>query len=119
MNFLTVTAALLAVNRPARATDGHFLHGVGAINSAMGGVAMARSTSILGAFYVNPAGLAEFAGTRFELGFELFRPDRTVSSAMGSYGGSTTSSSEFTPIPAFGWSRASKGGNVVVGLAGI
>lgn len=119
MKLLIVTAALLAVSRPAGATDGHFLHGVGAINSAMGGVAVARSTSILGAFFVNPAGLAEFNGTRVELGFELFRPDRTVSSAMGTYGGSTTSSSEVTPIPAFGWSRALKGDRVVVGLAGI
>ena len=114
-----MAAALLAVTRPARATDGHFLHGVGAVNSAMGGVAVARSSSILGAFYVNPAGLAEFSGTRVELGFELFRPDRTVSSAMGPMAGSTTSSSEFTPIPAFGWSRALKQDRVVVGVAGI
>lgn len=119
VRLLAVAAALLAVTRTASATDGHFLHGVGAINSAMGGVAVARSSSILGAFYTNPAGLANFGGTRLELGFELFRPDRTVSSSMGSFSGSTTSSSEFTPIPAFGWSRALKGDRVVLGVAGI
>ena len=119
VKYLTVTAAMVAVTRTAAATDGHFLHGVGAINSAMGGLAVARSSSILGAFYVNPAGLANFSGTRVELGFELFKPDRTVSSSVGSLSGSTSSSSEFTPIPAFGWSRALKGERVVVGVAGI
>ena len=119
VRLLSVAAAVLAVTRPASATDGHFLHGVGAVNSAMGGVAVARSSSILGAFYTNPAGLANFGGTRMELGFELFRPDRTVSSTMGPMAGSTNSSSEFTPIPAFGWSHALKGERVVVGVAGI
>jgi long-chain fatty acid transport protein len=116
---LAVAAALFATARAASATDGHFLHGVGAINSAMGGIAVARSSSILGAFYTNPAGLAAFSGTRLELGFELFKPDRTVSSSMGSYRGSTNSSSEFTPIPAFGWSRALNRDRVVLGVAGI
>src|SRR5512143_885490 len=119
VRLLAVAAAVLAVTRPASATDGHFLHGVGAVNSAMGGVAVARSSSILGAFYTNPAGLANFTGTRMELGFELFKPDRTVSSSMGPMSGSTNSSSEFTPIPAFGWSRALKGDRVFLGVAGI
>jgi long-chain fatty acid transport protein len=115
----TVSAALLLASRAASATDGHFLHGVGAMNSAMGGVAVARSNSILGAFYTNPAGLANFGGTRVEIGFEMFRPDRTVTSSIGPMSGSTTSSSEFTPIPAFGWSRGLKGDRVVIGVAGI
>lgn len=116
---LTMTAALALAAQPASATDGHFLHGVGAINSAMGGVAVARSNSILGAFYMNPAGLANFAGTRIEIGFELFRPDRSITSSMGPMSGSTESSSEFTPIPAFGWSRALKGDRVFIGVAGV
>jgi len=32
----------------ASATDGHFLHGVGAINSAMGGAGIATPESLLG-----------------------------------------------------------------------
>src|SRR5512142_3540567 len=102
-----VVIPLLAVAVPnvARATDGHFLHGVGAINSAMAGVGVAAPTSLLGAFYVNPAGLTAFKGTTTELGFELFKPERTISSSVGTAGGSTASTSEFVPIPAFGWSR--------------
>lgn len=95
LKYLTMAAALLLARaRTASATDGHFLHGVGAVNSAMGGVAVARASSILGAFYTNPAGLADCAGTSVEIGFELFLPDRTVTSSFGSSSGSTTSSSD-------------------------
>jgi long-chain fatty acid transport protein len=118
-------AALLAVAlmagsaAPARATDGHLLHGVGAINSALGGVGIASSQSILGAFYVNPAGLAMFDYTRVELGFEMFKPERTISSSAGPYSGSTASSSQFVPIPAFAWSRPIRNNQIVIGVAGI
>ena len=103
----------------ASATDGHFLHGVGAINSAMAGVGVASPTSLLGAFYVNPAGLLAFKGTATELGFELFKPERTVNSSAGSAGGATASTSEFVPIPAFGWSRELRKDAVVIGVAGL
>ena len=60
---------------PARATDGHFLHGVGAVNNAMGGAGVAAPVSILGTFYLNPAGLIAFDGLRVEFSFEMFKPD--------------------------------------------
>lgn len=111
----------IAVLLPAKAsaTDGHFLHGVGAINSAMGGAGVAAPQDLLGAFYVNPAGLMAFDGTRVDLGFELFRPDRELSSAAGPMSGSTRSSSSFVPIPAFGFSTRLSNRNVVVGLGGF
>ncbi|HVX41763.1 MAG TPA: outer membrane protein transport protein [Gemmatimonadaceae bacterium] len=111
---------LLALHtRAARATDGHFLHGVGAINSAMGGVGVAHASSLLGAFYVNPAGLLAFHGTATELGFEMFKPERTISSAAGTATGSSTSSSEFVPVPAFGWSRELRPNTLAVGVGGL
>ena len=120
---LKITLALLALTsagaRDAQATDGHFLHGVGAINSALGGAGVASSSSILGAFYVNPAGLAGFTDTRVEIGFELFKPDRTIASAAGPMSGSTRSSSEFVPIPSFGWTRTVGDGGLVLGVAGL
>lgn len=115
-----LSAGMLAAGAsPVLATDGHLLHGVGAINSAMGGAAVASATSILGAFYVNPAGLAQFKASRTELGFEMFKPARTLRSNFGSASGSTASSSEFTPIPAFAWTRAMKDERIVLGVAGI
>ena len=119
IRFLAPLAALaLALPATARATDGHFLHGVGAVNSALGGAAVASNTSLLGSFFVNPAGLASYAGTNIEMGFELMKPDRTVTSSYGTMTGSTTSASEFTPIPAFGFTTQLSD-KVVIGLAGL
>lgn len=115
-----VTTAILAgLPTLARATDGHFLHGVGAVNSAVGGVGVAGANSVLGAFYTNPAGLLGFTGTSTEISFEMMKPDRTVESTYGPMQGSTASSSEFTPIPAFGWSRTLSNGRMAVGVAGL
>ena len=85
-------AALTLVTAPreARATDGHLLHGVGAVNSALGGIGIASNQSLLGSFFTNPAGLAAFDGTNLEMGFELMKPERTVSSSFGPMSGSTT-----------------------------
>lgn len=116
---LAALAFIGATASDAYATDGHFLHGVGAINSALGGAGVASSSSILGAFYVNPAGLAAFTDTRVEIGFELFKPDRTIASTAGTFSGSTRSSSEFVPIPAFGWTRTVGNRGLVIGVAGL
>ena len=112
--------ALLLAASPdiARATDGHFLHGVGAVNSAIGGAGVAVNASLLGAFFVNPAGLASFAGTNIEMGFELMKPERSVTSAFGPFTGTTSSTSSFATIPAFGWSTALSD-DMVFGVAGL
>ncbi|MCX5759937.1 MAG: outer membrane protein transport protein [Gemmatimonadetes bacterium] len=114
----SLVIAAVAWPATALATDGHFLHGVGAVNSSLGGAAVALNTSLLGSFFVNPAGLASYAGTNVEMGFELMKPERTVTSSYGPMTGSTTSSSEFTPIPAFGFTTQLND-HVVVGLAGL
>ena len=110
--------ALTVAPRTAAATDGHLLHGVGAVNSALGGVGVASNASLLGSFYVNPAGLASFDGTNYEMSFELLRPDRTVSSSAGPMSGSTTSDADLSPIPAFGFSTRLQNG-MVIGLSGL
>ena len=117
-HFAPLAALAIALPATARATDGHFLHGVGAVNSALGGAAVASNTSLLGSFFVNPAGLASYEGTNVEMGFELMKPERTVTSTYGPMKGATTSTSEFTPIPAFGFTTQLND-KVVVGLAGL
>ncbi|MBI3567076.1 MAG: outer membrane protein transport protein [Gemmatimonadetes bacterium] len=118
IHLIAFSALVAATPGTARATDGHFLHGVGAINSALGGAGVAANSSLLGAFFVNPAGLASFSGTHLEMGFELMKPERSVSSSYGNMSGSTMSVSAFTPIPAFGWSTELSDG-VVFGVAGL
>ncbi len=106
------------VGTQAYATDGHFLHGVGAVNQSMGGAGFALSESLLGTYYLNPAALTRYEGTQIEFGFELFKADRSVSSAFGENGGTTRSKSEFVPIPAMAFS-APVGDKMVVGLGGL
>jgi len=110
---------LLFLAAPARGTDGHFLHGVGAVNSAMGGSGVAAIGDVLGSFYLNPAGLHAGRGTRSALGFEMFRAVRSVSSSMPGFGaGSTQSKSDFVPVPAFAWTTAVND-KVTVGIGGL
>jgi long-chain fatty acid transport protein len=116
---LLAMAALIVGPSAASATDGHFMHGVGAIHSAMGGSGIAGTPSLLGAFYVNPAGIGAFKGSRFELGFELFKPQRSVQGTAGSFTGTTESTSDFVPIPAFGWSKSFMNDEVVLGVGGL
>ena len=114
-------ATLLATPVAVHATDGHFLHGVGAINSAMGGAGVAAPTSLLGTYYLNPAGLMAFDGTRVEFGFELFKPSRTVESTFtpASMSGSTTSKSDFVPIPAMAFTVKLNNEKVVLGVGAL
>ncbi len=115
---ILLLSTLLAPSARLLATDGHILHGVGAINSGMGGAGVAAPKDLLGTVYLNPAGLLVFEETRVDLGFEMFKPGRTLASVFGPYSGSTTSKSEFVPIPAFGWSRKIND-RFAVGLAGL
>ena len=112
----------------AFATDGHFLHGIGAINSAMGGAGIAAPESTLGTFNLNPAGLMAFDGVRMEFSMEMFQANRSVSSTVpvpppapdGTVlSGSTRSKKSFVPIPAFGVTYKLPDEKVVLGLAGI
>lgn len=120
VRFYLPVALFLFATSPASATDGHFLHGVGAVNSAMGGAGVAAPGDLLGSFYLNPAGLVCEHGTRISLGFELMKPQRTVSSEFGTFAGRTTSKSDFTPIPAFGWAtRVGERLSFGVGMLGI
>jgi long-chain fatty acid transport protein len=110
---------LLLVAPPVQGTDGHFLHGVGAVNSAMGGSGVAAIGDLLGSFYLNPAGLHAGKGTRTALGFEMFRANRSVSSDIPGFGaGTTQSKTDFVPVPAFAWTTAVNE-KVTVGIGGL
>ncbi len=100
----------------AFATDGHFLHGVGAINSAMGGASVATSQDTLGAIFNNPATLTGIGPSRFDFSFELFQPERSVESSAGGPSGKTVSENNFVPIPAFGLVHRPEGSRVSHGL---
>lgn len=64
------------------ATDGHFLHGAGPVNEAMGGADTGICLDATGSIAWNPACTTEFKGHRIEFHATLFIPWRAVSSTV-------------------------------------
>ncbi|HWA95773.1 MAG TPA: hypothetical protein VG844_14320 [Terracidiphilus sp.] len=64
------------------ATDGHFLHGAGPTNEAMGGADTGLCLDATGSISWNPACPARFQGRRFEIHGTLFIPWRSLSSTV-------------------------------------
>jgi long-chain fatty acid transport protein len=67
-------AVLLAATGPAMATNGYFAHGYGLKAKGMGGASQALSQDAFGGAN-NPASMV-FAGSRLDLGVDLFMPKR-------------------------------------------
>jgi long-chain fatty acid transport protein len=84
------------------ATDGHFLHAVGAIDSAMGGAGTAAPLDAVGMIFNNVGAATDIPGFRVDFSFELFHSDKSISSTLGGVSGTTKSDGTLSPIPAFG-----------------
>ena len=107
-----LSAALILSAAPAEATNGHVLHGSGAINESLGGAGVANAFDVLGAS-INPATLRGIRN-QAALHVEFFSPDRYLSSRVSasafgpSFGppvdlnGSTHSSGRLSILPAAG-----------------
>ena len=82
--FFTLAVVLLPTLTPIalHATDGHFLHGAGPINEAMGGADTGLCLDATGSIAWNPACAARFFGRRLELNGTIFVPWRSVSSTV-------------------------------------
>src|SRR4051812_10117197 len=110
---LCLTVLLAA---PAWALDGHLLHGIGAVNSSMGGAGAALPEDALGALNANPALLTRLDGHRFEFSSELLRATNTLSSSAGPFSGTTKDSSALAVLPAFGFTYHPAGSSVAFGM---
>jgi long-chain fatty acid transport protein len=102
--------------RPLRATNGHLLHGVGAIHSALGGAGLALPNDAMSALTANPALLVELPGSCYQFGAELLRADNSVDSRIGPFAGRTEESGDEPVIPAFAWARHAEGSRFAVGM---
>jgi long-chain fatty acid transport protein len=95
---------------PAFATNGYFSHGYGMKAKGMGGASVAMTDSAF-AGANNPA-IAAWAGSRMELGLDVFMPSREMARAgSGGVGAGTidtavTSDSGTFYIPEFAYNRA-------------
>lgn len=102
-------ALALAAGAPvlACATDGYFSHGYGMQSKGMGGAAVAVAESAFGAAS-NPATMV-FAGSRFEIGVDLFSPwrkaERSGTPVQAGLDGSAESDSNYFGIPELAYNR--------------
>jgi long-chain fatty acid transport protein len=91
-------SALLAGASAAQAQNGHVRQGVGAVNASMGGAGAATTQSLLGSFFLNPATLVGYDGTRMEFSLDLMKPEHEIASGSSSL----ESEDEFSVFPSVG-----------------
>src|SRR5579872_4152522 len=99
--------ALAVASTPAFA-QGHMLHGVGPINSAMGGAGTSLPEDSLAALNLNPALITSVQGNQISFTSEFFKDNiKILTTLNGGYSGQATSgienSSVLHVVPAFGW----------------
>lgn len=105
---LTLAAALAFITLPAVAGNGHLLHGVGAVNSSMGGSGVALKTDPISALHTNPALLTQFEGYEVGISLEIFDDAPRIDSCVHCSDpatiqtGSHSADTELGVIPAIG-----------------
>lgn len=117
-------ALLLAVSAvaalPAWAGNGNQLHGIGAVNSSMGGAGVALPNDALGALNLNPALLTQLDGHKMEFSAELADDDITIRSSVatpvGTFSGATEHTADPALIPAFGFTAHKPGAKIAFGV---
>jgi long-chain fatty acid transport protein len=80
--FVFATLLLLLSPTALFATDGHFLHGGGPVNEAMGGADTGLCLDATGSIAWNPACAVKFSGRRFEFHGTIFMPWRSLGSTV-------------------------------------
>lgn len=99
---IAALSLVLATVRPAAATNGHVLHGVGAINQSLGGAGIATSLDVIGANGNNVSSIAYLDGNSIAFNAEVFIPDRSMTASFGPIGGTVDSATREAVIPGFG-----------------
>lgn len=96
---------LLVFSVNAYATNGVYLIGVGPASRAMGGTGVAAPQDTTAALSTNPAAIASFKGTQFDIGATYFIPDQSAKvtwSALGYPNWSGSSQDSPYAVPAIG-----------------
>ena len=117
-------SALLLAATPAVALNGHFVHGAGARNAAMGGAGGALPTADpLAALTWNPALLTALEGDQVQISMEVIKGSPEISSTVqtpfGTISGTTEDDTGVLPIPATAWARHRPGSRWGAGFGAI
>ena len=108
--------SLLLMSAPAWGGNGHLLHGIGAMNSSMGGAGVALLQDSLGALHVNPALLAKAQGNQVSFSSEFFQDGLRVEARLGNNWATTNPTTQIGVIPAFGWMSHQDGKRMAIGF---
>jgi len=113
--------AVLVAAPAAEAANGHFIHGVGPVNSSMGGAGVALPEGAVAILFANPALLTQVDGHQIEFDVELVDSQPTVSSTVqtpfGAFSGTTEDETDLAVVPSSGWARGPHdGGRVAYGV---
>ncbi len=105
---LMALIACLSLVPGAAWAQGHMLHGVGPVNSAMGGAGVALPIESIGALTFNPALIADVKGNQVSFTSEFFQDGIKIKTTLGIPPGPTATGEISAPsqlgvIPAFGW----------------
>lgn len=101
------------------AGNGAFLHGVGAIDSALGGSTTALPQDAIGTLFNNVGSVTELRNTGMDFGVELLKSQPTVGSTVGGVSGETNGRSSISPIPSFGFVWPRQHVTAFVGALGV
>ncbi|HEX4963736.1 MAG TPA: outer membrane protein transport protein [Thermoanaerobaculia bacterium] len=119
-----LTALLLLAAPAVWAGDGHNLHGIGAVNSAMGGAGVALPIDTLGGLLLNPALAVGMEGSHFAFSAEYNQAKNAVESTVTiptpggplKISGRTDEAGDRALIPAFGFVHHTRGSNFAYGI---
>jgi len=103
--FASALLAVFAIPSVALATDGYFPHGYGMKAKGMGGASTAMAVDSFGGAN-NPASMV-WAGSRFDIGVDLFSPKRDISrsGSLAGIDGAVSSDSNLFFVPEIGYNR--------------
>jgi long-chain fatty acid transport protein len=96
--------------------QGSNLHGIGAVNSSMGGAGTALTIESLGALTFNPALIIGVTGNQVSFSTEFFQDRPRIDLTQGSLTGRTNPTLQLGVIPAFGWMMRAPNGKLAIGF---
>jgi long-chain fatty acid transport protein len=99
----SVIAACLALVPASALAQGAMLHGIGPVNSSMGGAGTALPNESLGALMFNPALIAGAQGNQISFTTEFFRDSIRIETTVGGRTGVMEPKDKLGILPAFGW----------------
>ncbi len=112
---LLLLSCLLSLPTAAWA-QGHMLHGIGPVNSSMGGAGIALAGESLGSLTYNPASMADMKGNQVSFATEFFKDGLRIAEQAGGQSATTNPTLQVGVIPAFGWSSRKPGAKVAIGF---